>query len=119
MNTENNKLIAEFMGCTTVDRPKGKKYVMVGLPTGSPVELYPIDFKYHTSWEWLMPVVEKIEKQVSVFEINISIIEGNNTILIHPNFKNTFGEIKVSSNYKMEAVYNACINFINWYNVNK
>jgi len=42
----NNKLIAEFMG----------------------YEVHPVyederhDLQYHTSWDWLMPVVEKIEQ---------------------------------------------------------
>ena len=39
---ENNKLIAEFMGV---------KYPML---KGS-------DLQYHTSWDWLMPVIRKIE----------------------------------------------------------
>jgi|TARA_R100000030_G_scaffold61298_3_gene46344 hypothetical protein len=42
----NNKLIAEFMGA----EPDKKTFFLKGK------EVY----FYHTSWDWLMPVVEKI-----------------------------------------------------------
>ena len=41
-----NKLIAEFMGVDQVD-------IDTWLETNS-------NLKYHTSWDWLMPVVEKV-----------------------------------------------------------
>ncbi len=44
---ENNKLIAEFMNVDHVDIDQA--YEDYG------------ELKYHTSWDWLMPVVEKIE----------------------------------------------------------
>jgi len=50
---EGNKLIAEFMELYLI---KGQKY-----PFGHPVTK--VNFKearYHYSWDWLMPVVEKI-----------------------------------------------------------
>ena len=42
---ENNKLIAEFMDLRST-----------GLSIYKPSE-----YKYHTSWDWLMPVIEKIQ----------------------------------------------------------
>ncbi len=55
-----NKLIAEFMGWD------------IKLPTTIPTNLHLsnleldnkeiFDLKFHTSWDWLMPVVEKIEQ---------------------------------------------------------
>lgn len=53
MNTqENNKLIAEFMGI--IPNEAGVYYV-------SEHKGYSLEnLLYHTSWDWLMPVVEKI-----------------------------------------------------------
>jgi hypothetical protein len=45
-----NKLIAEFMGSCGLETK--------GIPNIGIVRKYA---KYHTSWDWLMPVVEKIE----------------------------------------------------------
>ena len=56
---EENKLIAEFMGWdvknpTTI--PTNLHLSNLELDNGEIIEL-----KYDTSWDWLMPVVEKIE----------------------------------------------------------
>ena len=54
MEGRNNRLIAEFMGA----------------------EGHPLDqMKYHTSWDWLMPVIEKIETLGYNFEKNYQPIE--------------------------------------------
>ena len=57
-----NKLIAEFMGMTPCLTDEGD-YLIKGNP---------IDAKYlpyATSWDWLMPVIEKIESLGYVFTI--------------------------------------------------
>ncbi len=46
MTTENNKLIAEFMGLN-IDRGVQSDYMEHEL-------------KYHESWNWLIPVVQKL-----------------------------------------------------------
>ncbi len=66
-----NKLIAEFMGA--VGTPKYNPtewdvYITGCLDVDSDDEnaqhfYTPDEMKYHTSWDWLMPVVEKIEEQ--------------------------------------------------------
>ena len=48
---KDNKLIAEFMGVETTDG--------LVFQDNNTHEFHPI--KYHTSWDWLMPVVQKIE----------------------------------------------------------
>lgn len=48
--TENNKLIAEFIGATIVESDiylNGDEYTKY-------------DLKFHKDWNWLMPVIEKI-----------------------------------------------------------
>ncbi len=53
-----NVLIAKFMGMTHDDNDES---VMIqGTPQGN--EVVPIDsMEYHTSWDWLIPVVHRIE----------------------------------------------------------
>jgi hypothetical protein len=66
--------------------------------------------KYHTSWDWLMPVVEKIES----LGYNVD-IDGESCVIIL-----TLQPLKLIWNHesdtKLSAVYTACIKFINWYN---
>jgi len=48
---KDNKLIAEFMGVETTDG--------LVFQDNNTHEFHPI--KYHTSWDWLMPVIENID----------------------------------------------------------
>ena len=55
MNTlENNKLIAEFMG---IESYPYRGYTMFIFDDNN--HRTDVDLHYHTSWDWLMPVVEK------------------------------------------------------------
>jgi hypothetical protein len=57
MNGDNNKLIAEFMGMNIHHNDKS---IMVR-NTSQGNEVLPIDaLQYDSSWDWLMPVVQKI-----------------------------------------------------------
>lgn len=57
---KDNKLIAEFMGMTN-DVPHDKSMMVRKTPQGN--EVVPIDsLQYHSSWDWLMPVISKITK---------------------------------------------------------
>jgi len=51
-----NKLIAEFMGLieSSIDKKYWTEKTKEGIGKGELVEL-----KYHTSWDWLMPVIQK------------------------------------------------------------
>jgi hypothetical protein len=52
---EDNKLIAEFMGHTFADFDLGGLHYLID---GNYVEY--ISLQYHTSWDWLMPVVREV-----------------------------------------------------------
>ena len=89
----NNKLIAEFMGIS-IDGDFA--YIE---DEGSPLEeVMPINkLNYHTSWDWLMPVIEKIESLGYTFEKNYqrvdkdwqSLIVKGNDILYQEFNKNS------------------------------
>lgn len=93
------------------------------------------DMKFHQSFDWIMPVIEKIEEKKagviiksqwnefnlrSFYQVSISIEEGEmskdrkciyNSRSIYR--KNTDGDTKI------EAIYKAVIEFIKWYNQTK
>jgi len=52
---ENNKLIAEFIGHEPIVKGDDVYYELNHIRLTSADDL-----RYHTSWDWLMPVVEKI-----------------------------------------------------------
>jgi len=57
-----NKLIAEFMGEKFTDNSgvvQGLNYKLIEKKHGKGNN----GFRFHTSWDWLMPVIRKIEKQ--------------------------------------------------------
>jgi hypothetical protein len=69
---------------------------------------------FHSDWNWLMEVVEKIESLgydlfIETFEVRI---EKYRETLFRQH-------TKVSNQTKIKAVYNACLEFIEWYNENK
>jgi len=112
MNTqENNKMIAEFMGLdiipleqfvlgvqSTIARIKiGRKDYICPMTEGYLLE----HLQYHTSWDWLMTVVDKIEDYLSA---NVG--------------KVGYFDECLSSN-DLEVRYQAVVEFINQYNKNK
>lgn len=108
-----NKLIAEFMGLTTVINERG--YLIITDEDRDP----PFDYcKYHTSWEWLMPVVEKIENKCYKFDIIGSYHMGRRyKIRINGVGKGDASiEINDEGKTKIEAVCLAVIKFIQWNN---
>lgn len=99
--TENNQLIADFMGVVFYD-DQNKYYDSVqGLFIGR-------SLKYHESWDWLMPVVSKI------FTLSFREVKGlrersnEERGLFNPNGCGLHSTI--------EKVYKEVIEFINWYN---
>jgi hypothetical protein len=71
--------------------------------------------RFHLQWDWLMPVVEKIEEMDVVASFQIE----QPTIYIWKSSENsTFKDIEIDifKSSKLEAVYKAVIEFIKWYN---
>ena len=58
---ENNKLIAEFMGLDTEVFKSGKvNYYYYDKVSKQEIFLEAHELSYNVSWDWLMPVIEKI-----------------------------------------------------------
>ena len=129
-----NKLIAFFMGAKTKlasDLKDGEIWLPIyGICKADTIKVgNGKTLHYHDSWDWLMRVVEKIEQLknkenrfiVNEFTIDFDSSEPLNSyqVTISSVFKPEFGGfplIKVKAFTKREAVYNACIEFIEWYN---
>ncbi len=112
MNTttvENNKLIAEFLGYEWDNQNEvltQNKFAIQNSVT-----------KFHSDWNWLMQLVEKIES----LGFATSIASGSKgfACVITKGVENIFLSNNKTSKTKIEAVYNACVEFIKWYNQNK
>jgi len=86
---ENNKLIAEFMGHHTYE---SNGYDMVRYSDCNERTLQ--DTHYHTSWDWLMPVLKKINLQ------------------LNPDNYNYWRMINRPTEYDIENVYAQAVHFI-------
>jgi len=102
MNTiEGNNDIAKFMG---FELTRYGYWMSEKTPTGSIAGWYkPNEMKYHSSWDWLMPVVEKINR----WHIN-NLCE-----------KMDFYLFQQSITSSIDMVWDGCVQFIQWYNENK
>tara|TARA_R100000951_G_scaffold100702_2_gene91597 strand:- start:259 stop:594 length:336 start_codon:yes stop_codon:yes gene_type:complete len=102
----NNKLIAEFMGWdieSPTSMPRNLHLSNLELDNG---EVWA--YKFHTSWDWLMPVVEKIEN------LGYELIIAESRCKINHNTDYSIEEV-ISIDIigsKIEATYQALVEFI-------
>ena len=128
---ESNRIIAEFMELPA--KPLGyyeniwNQSVIREIDGSARIAslFKPEQMGYHTSWSWLMPVIEKIETLVFnkdcgdgvsvsfryVVEIKSTYccIEADNTLTTYQGFR-TFDDNKLSSTYI------SVLKFLRWYN---
>ena len=118
---ENNKLIAEFMGVFDKILSTGNIHSWSDAPFYYTTEdtrekvIKNISkySKYSKDWNWLMQVVEKIEnlsKEGETYMFSITKFSARVT------YKGSRIVDLPIDNTKIEAVYNACVEFIKWYN---
>jgi hypothetical protein len=136
---EDNRLIAEFMGLTNLNtqsvsifKEPNLKYFRVseykkdglcewchnGVSHGHNQKCYVLDqekLKYNSSWDWLMPVIEKIE-ETTYEETSFYTIIGYKYCEIESMEDVGFESIDKDGNSKLEATYKAGIEFIKWHN---
>ena len=87
-----NKLIAEFMGLVVSDSDNYTSELHTNVD---------VDLKYHTSWDWLMPVLKKINLQ------------------IHPDTYGLWRMINTPTEYTIEEVHAQAVYFIKEHNNEK
>jgi hypothetical protein len=111
---EENKLIAEFMGFESF---KDMLSILNNGKINIAIDIYE-QAKYSSSWDWLMPVVEKIRK-INCYDrgdiFNVQFIISNDRIEFYQG-----GYTKKESywyqNNGIESVYKAVIGCITMYN---
>lgn len=104
-----NELIAQFMGF----RLDGVEYEHRFAHHPDKGAMLINRMKYHESWDWLMPVVEKIDRLG--FSVTIrrtrtiieTVLTGRIVESIHPDYS------------MLNVTYQAVIEFIKWYNTQK
>lgn len=102
MNTEileGNKTIAEFMGYAN---PHDNTGVLL---------------KYHSSWDWLMPVKDKID---SIDNHEYDVIIWRSDCHINNRIELLFESSILKGNKTLiETVWGCIVEFIKWYNLNQ
>jgi len=113
---KNNRMIAEFMGQLFHNGntfiPEHNRYI--GFKNFS--SFFKVsDLRYHELWNWLMPVVEKIEGMG--FSVKIQRLKTS----IHPlcEDKELFGIVCGDVSKKLEITYDTIVQFIEFYNEQK
>lgn len=127
---ECNKLIAKFMGYSKIEdtsnltcdtkelwienkNAEPNKRILQGLPD------------YHSSWDWLMPVVEKIESFSAGLYHSFSVKIQDNYCGILCHEQNRQSGIIYQTPYgtnpesKIVATWDAVVEFIKWHNLNQ
>lgn len=113
---ETNRLIAEFM-----DNPIPKSAVKCCNSHNYIHNNHLLECKYNSSWDWLMPVLEKIEKMGVSTEIHYFAGTKFNaagymaSLLGYSSMVSTYDSSTQTEN-KITAVYKAVVKFIQYYN---
>lgn len=118
MNTiENNKLIAEFMDIHEIMLDEYSNYeidVIYPILGIKPhhhkgLIIHESDLQFHTSWDWLMPVVSKMRYMYNHCEVGgTEYIEDLISVIAQ-------GCVETH----ISQVYEGMVGFIKWYNENK
>ena len=110
---ENNKLIAEFIGTESLKELLSDKNGLINIDK----DIYE-QCKFHSDWNWLMKVVEKIDTladEENKGEFFFEVYKDSVTIFSNGNYVNSLVEVEGQGS-RLNNVYQACVEFINWYN---
>jgi len=116
---ENNQLIAEFMGVKPNKDGEYEMYQALDFIEDGEDEKHSYsgkEMEFKASWNWIMPVVEKVD------QIGASVIIGRmfcEIKYIDPLNQSKHFEVRIASGVKINAINGAIVDFIQWYNENK
>lgn len=108
---ESNKLIASFMGLT-LGHPELFELRWADQYFDANRNRIGKHLLYHSSYDWLMPVVEKIEG----LGHDVSILKNAVGLQWCGIGKFSSNKTKATGTTKIEAIYSAVVEFIKWYN---
>lgn len=110
---DGNRILAEFMGFT----PLNKEHTVFSsndflYEREQETNWFDRDLKFHTYWDWLMPVVEKIESLgyavlICYARVVIECCVMSDKTVIYKNDNNSIPKIK--------NAFLACVEFAKWY----
>lgn len=118
--SQGNKLIAKFMGAKYEMQHHIRKEEL-WLPIHGIVRYDTIEIgkgkilHYHNSWDWLMPVVERIHKMGKLVSINFYSENDNPVECKIYNWGVGDPEIETETLSAIESVWSAVVEFIKWY----
>lgn len=103
-----NELIAQFMNLTPNPSDGGETWSVDAENVDGQIYGEWLVLQYDTSWDWLMPVVEKIEKTCGA---SVEMRQQSCTIIHHLSDWETSYILET----KLGATYKAVVSFIKWY----
>ena len=101
----NNKIIAEFMGVKPCRTHPDKQCFLKIKDNNNPSLQYFHLLKYHKSWDWLIPVIDKIYSSDDYVKYKDSLGQFSDGVFINIKF--------------ISSTYNNVVDYIKWYNDNK
>ncbi len=114
---ESNKLIAEFIGrCGKYNK---SLYTFKGIDKTLVNDIwYNIsEAKFHSSWDWLMPVIEKIETKGYI--VNVSSYPSIERSVFANLHITPYNKTQYTKGNRLERTFQMVVEFIKWYNKQK
>ena len=103
-----NKLIAEFMGLKMIEAKD--------ITENTNINEYCYEPRYHSSWDWVIPVVNKILKVYAENEFIRNELNKEENMVIKFSAKNMLGTFE--NEYRINSTFLKVTDFIKWYNQN-
>ena len=114
---EENKLIAEFMGAVEQEFLGKNRFFFYKNSRIENLAYLPSELKFHSSWDWLMPVAEKITNELN-YSVELNSLGTNNWRFAVYSGGSLVCQSRLLET-PIEAIYTAVIEFIKWYNLKK
>lgn len=120
---EGNKLIAEFDGW--YQKPEVNQGSDINwfhetystkITSVTTLPFRPSNFKYHSSWDWLMPVIRNIEQHGCIIEISFAIVASCRICVIGGKHEDVINIVNQDNDDGLESAWLSCVEFIQHYN---